>query len=80
MPARDHGKEPLVLTLAGPQPAPVTARLRQAGFRWSKVLRHWEGLARPDEATSLAAELGATLRRVEAEPPPAPGVHAAAAE
>ena len=81
--ARDHGKEPLVLTLAGPQPAPVTARLRQAGFRWSKVLRHWEGLARLDEARALAAELGATLRRVgglEGEPSPAPGTHAAAAE
>ena len=68
--ARDHGKEPLILTLAGPQPAPVTARLRQAGFRWSKVLRHWEGLAHHGEAQALAAELGGDLRRVDGPGPP----------
>ena len=62
--ARDVEKEPLILSLAGAQPATVTARLRALGFRWSKVLRHWEGLAAFDAAKHAADELGGTLRRV----------------
>ena len=62
--ARAAAKEPLILTLAGVQPALVTARLRGLGFRWSKVLRHWEGLAVFDEAKAAADELGGTLQRL----------------
>lgn len=61
---RDAGTEPLILTVEGSQPALVHTRLRKLGFRWSKVLRHWEGLAVHDEAKALAAEIGATLQRV----------------
>lgn len=75
--ARDEGKEPLVIALAGSQPAPVTARLRAHGFRWSKVMQHWEGLARYDDANALAHELGGTLRRL-APPAPDEAVRAAA--
>lgn len=74
--ARDAGKEPLVLTLAAAQPLAVTSRLRKAGFRWSKVLQHWEGLAAYQEAQALAKELGGELRRVDgaaaARPAPLP--------
>ena len=61
---RDADREPLILTFAGAQPALVTTRLRGLGFRWSKVLRHWEGLAVYAEAKLAADELGGTLRRV----------------
>ena len=61
---RDAGKEPLVMTMPASQPADVTAALRAAGFRWNKVMQHWEGLARYDEAEVLAGEYGGTLRRM----------------
>ncbi len=70
--ARDAAKEPLVIVLAGAQPATVTARLRGLGFRWSKVLQHWEGLASYAEAKAAADELGGTLRRVGPDVPVAP--------
>ena len=45
----------------------IAARLRALGFRWSKVLRHWEGLAAFEAASRAADELGGTLRRVTAD-------------
>ncbi|MHB8284501.1 MAG: conjugal transfer protein TraD [Caulobacteraceae bacterium] len=69
--ARDAGREPLVLTLPGLANAPVQAQLRKAGFRWSKVLHHWEGLASHDEAVALAEEYGGDVRRVTAKIPEA---------
>lgn len=79
--AQEAAKEPLILTLAAAQPTGVTARLRKAGFRWSKVLQHWEGLALYEEAQDLARELGGELRRVEGQPAtqPAPPPGGAAA-
>lgn len=62
--ARDEGKEPLVIALPGSQPAPVTTALRAAGFRWNKVMQHWEGLARHDDAQALADRYNGTLRRL----------------
>ncbi|MBY0255836.1 MAG: conjugal transfer protein TraD, partial [Methylobacterium organophilum] len=62
--ARDAGREPLVLTLPAPATAPVQAQLRKAGFRWSVVMRHWEGLAAHDAAQALAAQHGGGVRRV----------------
>ena len=77
--ARDAGREPLVLTLPAPAAAPLQAQLRKAGFRWSKVLLHWEGLALPDEAAALAAEHGGSVRRIrEADAATAPEAPAAA--
>lgn len=74
--ARDEGKEPLTIALAGSQPAPVTTTLRAAGFRWSKVMQHWEGLARYEDAKALADQHGGTLRRLT---PPTPDEAVAAA-
>ena len=62
--ARDEGKEPLVLTLDGPQPGAVTTALRSLGFRWSKVMQHWEGMACYAEAKALADQHRGTLRRL----------------
>lgn len=76
--ARDEGKEPLVIALAGSQPAPVTTALRSAGFRWSKVMKHWEGLARYEDAKALADQHGGTVRRLT--PPATDDAAAMAAE
>jgi hypothetical protein len=51
----------------------VTTALRAAGFRFNKVLQHWEGLARFDEANSLVKAHDGTAQRVAAPPaPPSP--------
>lgn len=61
---RDEGKEAIVLTFPAPLVREATTALRGAGFRFNKVLQHWEGLARLDEAEKLAATYGGTTRRV----------------
>jgi hypothetical protein len=63
---RDEGKEAVVLTFPAPLDKDITATLRQAGFRFSRVMQHWEGLARFDEAESLAKAYGGAARRVAA--------------
>ena len=65
---RDEGKEAVVLTFPAPLAKDATNTLRQAGFRFSKVLQHWEGLARFDEAATLARAHGGTARRITAAP------------
>ena len=78
---RDEGKEAVVLTFPAALGKDVTAALRQAGFRFSKVMQHWEGLARFDEAERLATAHGGTARRVAAAPSaPTPASVAEAAE
>jgi hypothetical protein len=62
--ARDQGKEPLLLTFPAPLAKDATNALRQAGFRFSKVMQHWEGIAHFDEAATLATAHGGTVRRV----------------
>ena len=61
---RDEGKEAVVLSFPTPLAKDATTALRQAGFRFSKVLQHWEGLARVAEAEALAKAHGGTARRV----------------
>ena len=68
--ARDEGKEPVVLTFPNALPKEATAPLRAAGFRFNKVLQHWEGMTRFDEAEHLAATHGGTARRVTPLPAP----------
>ena len=76
--ARDEGKEAVLLTFAAPLAKDATTELRRAGFRFSRVLQHWEGLARHDEAAALAKAHGGTARRVGATPALATGGTAAA--
>jgi len=63
---RDAGKEAIVLTFPAALAKDATAPLRAAGFRFNKVLQHWEGLARYAEAEALARAQGGTARRVAA--------------
>ena len=67
--AHAAGREPLVLTAAQPLSTAEATRLRGLGFRWSKVLGHWEGVALHDEVKAFADEVGASLRRVAAPVP-----------
>jgi hypothetical protein len=76
---RDEGKEPIVLAFPAPLGKDATNALRAAGFRFSKVLQHWEGLARIDEAETLAQAHGGTARRVAVSAsPPVPALATAA--
>ena len=68
--AKMAGREPLVLTLPFLATAPLQAQLRRCGFRWSKILRHWEGMALYSEAMALASEHGGSVQRVAAEERP----------
>ena len=64
--ARDEGKEPMLLVFEAALPKDVTTALRKAGFRYSRVMQHWEGLARFDDASALAEHHGGIARRVGA--------------
>ena len=68
----EEGKEAIVLAFPAALGRDATTALRGAGFRFNKLLQHWEGLARFDEAKALAAAHGGTVRRVAAAGPPAP--------
>jgi hypothetical protein len=60
----EEGKEAIVLAFPAPLGRDVTTALRGVGFRFNKLLKHWEGLARFDEASALAAAHGGAARRV----------------
>jgi hypothetical protein len=77
---RDEGKEAVVLTFPAPLAKEATNALRQAGFRFSKIMRHWEGLAHVAEAEALATAHGGTARRVVSADPPQEPATAEAAE
>jgi hypothetical protein len=61
---RDEGKEPMLLSFPTPLGKDATTALRHAGFRYSKIMQHWEGVARFDEAEALTQSHGGTVRRV----------------
>jgi len=67
-----EGKEAIVLAFPAALGRDATAALRGAGFRFNKLLQHWEGLARFDEAETLASAYGGTARRVATAGPPFP--------
>jgi hypothetical protein len=62
--ARDEGKEAVLLTFPAPLSKDATTMLRKAGFRYSRILQHWEALARFEAADALAKAHGGTARRV----------------
>ena len=68
----EEGKEAIVLAFPADLGRDATTALRGAGFRFNKLLKHWEGLARFDEADSLATAHGGTAQRVATVEPPAP--------
>jgi len=61
---RDRTREPLLIIFDQPPTKAVAASLRKAGFRFSRVMQHWEGLARPKEAEALAVAHGGRFRCV----------------
>lgn len=61
---RDRTREPLLITFDCPPTRDSAACLRKAGFRFSHVMQHWEGLARPEEAEALAVAHGGRIRCV----------------
>jgi hypothetical protein len=69
----EEGKEPIMLAFTAALDREAKTALRGAGFRFNKLLQHWEGLARFDEVEALAREYRGTVRRVATAGPPAPG-------
>jgi len=61
---REAGQEAIVVTFPQLVPKPVAAALRAAGFRFNRILQHWEGLAPYDAAERIAKENGGAARRV----------------
>ena len=56
--------EPIVLTFRDQLDKETAASLRSTGFRFNKVLRHWEGMATYADAEELAATYGGSVSRV----------------
>ncbi len=65
----DAGREPILLTFPATPTKDAVVMLRSGGFRFNKVLRHWEGMAQFDEAQRLAAAYGGGARRALPSPP-----------
>lgn len=70
----EEGKEAIVLAFPAALGRDATTALRGSGFRFNKLLQHWEGLARFDEAKTLAEAHGGTVRRVSNAAFPVPEV------
>ena len=69
----EEGKEAIVLAFPAAPGRDATTALRGASFRFNKLLQHWEGLARCDEAEALARVYSGTVRRVANAEAPPPG-------
>lgn len=70
--ALDTGREPIVLTFPAPLDREAVSVLRARGYRFNRVLQHWEGLGDFAEARELAALHGGAARAVSpSEPEPA---------
>lgn len=76
-----QGREPIVLTFPTPPAREMASRLKEAGFRYNKILQHWEGVARFEDAEQIASSCaGVASRYGEASRPPPPSeLHAASA-
>ena len=64
VPVPDEGKEPIVLSFPTPLAKDAAMTLRSAGFRFNKLLQHWEGRAPYSEAQTLAMAHRGTARRI----------------
>jgi GH24 family phage-related lysozyme (muramidase) len=61
-------REPLTVIFPAALPTDFSTRLRGAGLRWNKVLRHWEGMADHETVAALAAEQDGTVSRIDPSP------------
>lgn len=57
-------RQAVVMTFATPPVAGVVEALRASGFRFNRLLRHWEGLVHVEEALALADSHGGVARTV----------------
>jgi hypothetical protein len=62
--AKTDNWEPVVLTFQEQPDKEAAANLRSTGFRFNRVLRHWEGMANFAEAEEVAAQYGGNVRRI----------------
>jgi hypothetical protein len=77
----DEGKEAIILAFPAALARDATTALRAAGFRFNKLLQHWEGRARLADAEALARTYGGEVRRAAfAFPAAAPADQRAVAE
>jgi len=60
---REAGQEAIIVTFPKLVLKPIAAALRAAGFRFNRILQHWEGLAPYYVAERIAKENGGTARR-----------------
>jgi hypothetical protein len=67
----DEGKEAIILAFPAALSRDVTSALRATGFRFNKLLQHWEGRARFADAEALAKNHGGEVRRAAFAFPPA---------
>jgi Conjugal transfer protein TraD len=56
--------EPIVLTFRIPLGKDAAVRMRSIGFRFNKVLRHWEGVASVAHAEDLARAYDGEMQRI----------------
>lgn len=61
--AVEAGREPILLTFPVAPTKDTIVLLRAGGFRFNKVLLHWEGLGQFEDAQRLAAAYGGAARR-----------------
>lgn len=62
--ANDDSREPIVMTFRIDPPKDAVIALKAGGFRFNKVLRHWEGFALLEEAELLAEAYGGEAHKV----------------
>jgi|SRR5579884_1386170 len=74
----DEDKEAIILAFPAALARDATAALRAAGFRFNKLLQHWEGRARLADAEALARTYSGEVRRAAFAFPPAASVGQAA--
>lgn len=71
---QEESLEPLTLHFPVALEKEAASILRSGGFRFNKVLRHWEGFAEFEDAQQLADEFGGKVHRILAAPSPPPPI------
>jgi hypothetical protein len=63
----DEQREPIVLTFPEQPSKELTTYLRTAGYRFNKILRHWEGVGEYEQAKDIAAAHNGLARKHSVE-------------
>jgi hypothetical protein len=62
----EKGTEPIIVVFPNVLSKDLQAEIRTAGFRYNRILRHWEGIARFEDAKKLASAHGGEAHKVTA--------------